>query len=91
MKFLKPIFATCTIIYILFSCEKTELANNMNYQALNPLNADTAAGNWKLILLSKANEIALTAPIAVTSPDYKLELLEIKSWQNNITSSEEES
>ena len=71
MKFIKTIFATFTIIYILFSCEKTELANNMNYQALNPINADTAAGNWKPILLTKANEIALTAPIAVTSADYK--------------------
>ena len=91
MKFIKTIFATFTIIYILFSCEKTELANNINYQALNPLNADTAAGNWKPILLTKANEIALNAPIATTLADFKLELLEIKSWQNNISSAEEES
>ncbi len=89
MKFSRTFITTCIVIYVLFSCERTPLTNNMNYVALNPINADTSAGNWLPILLTNAGEIPMTSPISVNSPDYKLELLEIKSWQNNISSSEQ--
>lgn len=63
------------------SCNREIEQRNMLFPALNPANADTNAGNWKPILLTSANEIAMDVPIPASSADYKLELLEIKSWQ----------
>ena len=59
---------------------------NLAYPLLNPSKADGNAGTWKPILLASASEFPCPAPIATTSPDYILQLNEIKSFQNNITS-----
>jgi PAP2 superfamily len=58
----------------------------LNYQLLNPTRPDANAGTWRPILLTTANEFACATPIATTSPDYVLQLNEIKSFQNDITS-----
>ncbi len=74
-----------TTIAILSSCKKSIVEENENYKLLNPTRPDANAGTWQPILLSAANEFACTAPIATTSPDYVLQINEIKSFQNDIT------
>jgi hypothetical protein len=70
------------------SCSKTIDEQNMNYPMINPTRVDANAGNWKPILLTAANEFPVATPIATTSPDYIIQLNEIKSFQNNITPDE---
>ncbi len=60
----------------------------MNYPMINPTRVDANAGTWKPILLATANEFACAAPIATTSPDYVIQLNEIKSFQKDITADE---
>ncbi len=70
------------------SCSKSITEENMNYPMLNPSKPDANAGTWKPILLTTANEFACPAPIVTTSPDYIIQLNEIKSFQNEITKDE---
>ncbi len=73
-------------IAILNSCKKEIVEENEQYQLLNPSRPDATAGTWKPILLATANEFTCPAPFATTSPDYILQLNEIKSFQNDLTS-----
>lgn len=73
---------------ILVSCNKQLEGRTDNLEALKPAKNDLAAGTWKPILLTTANEVSLPAPIATTSPDYRIQINEIKSWQEKITSEE---
>jgi len=77
---------TVTAIAVFNSCSKKLDEANLAYPLLNPSKADGNAGTWKPILLASASEFPCPAPIATTSPDYILQLNEIKSFQNNITS-----
>lgn len=70
------------------SCSKSIDEANMNYPMINPTRVDANAGTWKPILLTTANEFACAAPIATTSPDYVIQLNEIKSFQKDITADE---
>jgi len=70
------------------SCSKQIDEENMNYPMLNPDREDANAGTWKPILLTAPNEFACPAPILTTSADYIIQLNEIKSFQENITSEE---
>ncbi|MFM6925432.1 MAG: phosphatase PAP2 family protein [Ferruginibacter sp.] len=70
------------------SCSKTVTEANMSYPMINPTRTDANAGTWKPILLTAANEFPVATPIATTSPDYIIQLNEIKSFQNNITPDE---
>jgi len=76
--------AFITLYVFVISCKKDIEESNENYPSLNPINADTSAGNWKPILLSKSDEFPLDLPFATSTADYKNELLEIKSWQNKM-------
>jgi hypothetical protein len=84
-----PIIALCWACFFT-SCEKEIVSRNEEFAALNPLNSDTGAGKWKTVLLTSPDEFPVPAPLAITAADYKLELLEIKSWQNKMTSQEKE-
>lgn len=82
--------AILATIVAFVACNRDIEKRNMLFPALDPINADTGAGQWKPILLSSASEFTIDMPIAVSSADYKLELLEIKSWQNKMTQSEKD-
>ena len=70
------------------SCSKTIDEQNMHYPMINPTRADANAGSWKPVLLTSASEFPCPAPIVTTSPDYIIQLNEIKSFQNQITTEE---
>lgn len=75
-------------VTLLLSCSKKIEEANLQYPLLNPVKADANAGTWKPVLLSAPNEFACAAPIATTSPDYIIQLNEIKSFQNDISAAE---
>lgn len=77
--------ATAIAAITIVACKRDVNDRSFSYPELNPLNADTNAGNWKPILLSSAGEFPCDVPLATSSADYKAELLEIKSWQTNLT------
>jgi hypothetical protein len=77
-----------TGVVLLNSCSKKIDEANLNYTLINPTKPDANAGTWKPVLLTSASEFACAAPIATTSPDYVIQLNEIKSFQNNITADE---
>ena len=92
---MKKIFLLTTIVTFLMggsvvfnSCSKSIDEQNMHYPMINPTRVDANAGSWKPILLTTANEFACATPIATTSPDYVIQLNEIKSFQNQLTTDE---
>ncbi len=83
---MKKIFLLILTMNCIISCKKNEIVeNNLQYPPINPIRPDANAGTWKPILLTTANEFACVAPIVNTSPDYILQLNEIKSFQKSIT------
>jgi hypothetical protein len=70
------------------SCSKNIYEENMHYPMINPTKPDANAGTWRPVLLTAANEFACPAPIVTTSPDYIIQLNEIKSFQNQISNDE---
>ena len=81
---------TVTVIAVFNSCSKKLDEANASYPAINPIKPDANAGTWKPVLLASASEFPCAAPIATTSPDYILQLNEIKSFQKNITSDDQD-
>lgn len=74
--------------FLLPSCNKQVTGRTDHLSALNPTQIDLNAGSWKTILLNTPTEISVPAPIANTSPDYRIQLNEIKSCQDKITEEE---
>jgi hypothetical protein len=70
---------------LLQGCGKQVISRTADAPALNPTNADANAGTWKPILIANAAEIAVAAPIGTQTPEYRAQLNEIKSFQQNIS------
>jgi PAP2 superfamily len=87
---MKKIFIYIITIISFISCKKEIIETNEDYPAINPTRPDANAGTWVPILLTTPNEFACATPIVVTSPDYVVQLNEIKSFQNDITNEEKE-
>jgi hypothetical protein len=79
------IFAVSVLYY---SCSKDIAETNLEYPLLDPASQDLNAGTWRPILLTGPAEFSVPAPISTTSPDYIIQLNEIKSYQADITSRE---
>ncbi len=79
---------TVAVIVVFNSCSKKLSEVNASYPLINPAKADANAGTWKPILLTTASEFVCAVPSATTSPDYVVQLNEIKSFQNEITTEE---
>ncbi|TAE17766.1 MAG: phosphatase PAP2 family protein [Bacteroidetes bacterium] len=80
------IYIAAMAIISLASCSKTLEDRSQAFPVLNPTKTDANAGNWRPILLSTANEFPLAAPsILAGTPNYILELNEIKSYQANLS------
>jgi len=78
------------MIAFVSSCKKEIQGRTDITGALTPLNIDLNAGTWKPILLTGPTEFSVAAPIATTSPDYIIQINEIKTWQSTITEKERE-
>ena len=72
------------------SCRKAINDVSEKYPMLNPsTRPDANAGTWLPLLLTTPSEFTCPIPIAVTSPDYVIQLNEIKSLQYKITAEEQ--
>jgi hypothetical protein len=88
---MKPIFRliiAVSSLYFFTGCSKSIVETNLEYPMLNPTRVDADAGTWKPILLSSASEFTCASPVPVTSPDYRIQLNEIKSFQADLTGDE---
>ena len=77
-----------TTTFLLTTCSKEVLENNLQYKMLSPINEDLNAGDWKPILISSPKDFACPTPISTSSPDYILQINEIKSIQKEISAEE---
>jgi hypothetical protein len=88
----KIIFISLTTVLlaalVIVACNKDVEGRTDKAPSLQPANIDLNAGTWKPILLATADEIAVPAPSATTTPDYIAQVNEIKTWQANLTSDE---
>jgi hypothetical protein len=75
-------------IYTLSSCQKEISDRTYNLPALLETNTDAGAGSWRTVLLSRPDSFVVAAPVATTSPLYAADIFEIKSLQQNISSSQ---
>lgn len=90
MKYIYSFALFFTMIAFVSSCKKEVQGRTDKIGALTPLNIDLNAGTWKPILLAGPTEFTVAAPIATTSPDYIIQISEIKTWQSTITEKERE-
>lgn len=89
MKKLYTYILFCTVISM-FSCKKDIVENNENYRALEPLNLDLKAGDWKPFLAGNSADYQLPIPEAVNSTAYQNELKELKTITSNLTNEQKE-
>ena len=83
---IKILFYLLLLTTINISCDKGIVERNEEFPQLNPTNTDLdSGGTWLTYALTAPNEILVEAPLPTSSPDYKLEINEIKSYQANIT------
>ena len=78
------------MVLINLSCSKTINGRTDNLAPLAPLKTDIDAGAWKTILLAGPTDFPVAAPSAVNSTAYIAELNEIKGYQKNLTSDQQD-
>jgi hypothetical protein len=78
------------LMLVPLSCKKTISSPTSNLPALDAGNQDLNAGAWKLVLLPRPDTFAVAAPSATNSTSYIAELNEIKAYQQNISSAQEQ-
>jgi hypothetical protein len=87
-QFLYRIFIAAAIAVAAAGCSKDIAERTAGIPPLAPVNTDANAGAWKPILLTAPADIVVAAPIATNTPDYIIQVNEIKSFQANITEEE---
>lgn len=85
---MKKLYICIAIIIVATSCSKEIVERTNEFEALNPLRVDSNAGTWRPILISSPSAFTVSAPIATTSPDYIIQLNEIKSFQANMNAAD---
>jgi hypothetical protein len=78
------------IIAAVSSCGKAVVGETEDAPLLDPARTDLNAGTWKPILLTAPGDIAVPAPAAVNTPDYRAQLNEIKSYQRSMNGLQKE-
>lgn len=64
-----------------FACSKKVDGITDNIAPLQPAKTDAEAGSWKPVLLTGPTEFPVAAPIPTGTPDYIIQVNEIKSFQ----------
>lgn len=77
-------------ISLVVACTKSADSRTDDLQPLQPTSTDRNAGTWKPVLLSSASDIPVSTPVPITSPEYIAQLNEVRSWQKNRTSKDEQ-
>lgn len=80
--------AAMITLLILLACNKSVSDRTANLPALQPADQDLNAGDWKSILVKK-DSFAVATPAATNSTGYIAELNEIKGYQHNLNSDQQ--
>jgi hypothetical protein len=90
-KILQHIYVSgALLLFMVASCSKDIQDRTDGLASLDPASLDANAGTWKPILLTGPTEFPVSAPIPVSSPDYRLQINEVKAMQANMTKADEE-
>jgi hypothetical protein len=73
-------------IVIFESCKKPDIPTEISVPEYTYASLDTNGGNWKPLLLTSNNQIAVTAPDSVSSTAYKSDLAATKSAAASLSS-----
>ena len=73
------------IVLVLLSNACDEPVKNEAIDALTPIKLDENAGTWKTYILASPDEIAIEAPKASNSPEYRQELTDEAKTTTNLT------
>src|SRR4029077_19203082 len=87
---MRPSLLTLVLGLAIAGCDNTITSS----EALPPLRAaslDSAAGSWRMIVLSGPTQFTVAAPAAETSAAYAVELAAIRSAQANLTGAQRRS
>jgi hypothetical protein len=88
-KVLLAILSLAFVCTVYIACNKKVEDRTADAPALNPSDIDLNAGTWKPILLSAPTDVPVAAPIATGTPDYIIQINEIKALQANKTSDDD--
>ena len=70
---------------LLFSACQKDISGDPEFVAYDFSTQDPLGGNWKPVLLSSPDQIALTPPAAVNSPAYQAELADVRDAARQLT------
>ena len=74
-----------TLVLIGFTGCGKDIPSTEPLSALTPASADANAGSWKMIVLTSASQIAVSAPAPKNDPGYLSELAAIKTAQGSVS------
>src|ERR1700733_8394653 len=86
--FIYPVIILAAIAAFSLGCNKDVLGRTDQAAALTPASTDINAGDWKLILLASDSEFAVAPPVGTATPDFIVQMNEVKDYQAHITASD---
>src|SRR5688572_21378626 len=84
--FIKSLSIVLVLVTVI-SCEK-DLPTYFKFTSYQFSGLDEDGGSWQPILFASGSAIAISAPVAVNSPEYLAELAALKSAAQNLTGSQ---
>jgi membrane-associated phospholipid phosphatase len=81
------VVACVGLLPVLGSCDRSVQPTEL-LPALEVANVDADAGGWRMLVLTAPEQIAVAAPTAVTSPEYRAELDAVKRAQSTMTAAQ---
>src|SRR5438876_6363324 len=86
---MRPVFPLVLVLAIA-ACDNT-ITTSETLPPLQAASLDSAAGGWRMIVLSGPTQFTVAAPAADTSAAYSAELAAIKSTQAHLTAAQRRS
>jgi membrane-associated phospholipid phosphatase len=77
------LLSSISLLFTFLACNKE--IEDSTLEAYTPAKAENEAGVWKTYILTKPDEVAVTAPSDITSDAYKTELAAVKTAVTNVT------
>lgn len=86
---IKPLAILVSTTLLIGACER-DLPTMAEFSAYEYSGLDPNGGNWTPVLLTAGADIAIEAPVAVTSATYLAELAELKTLGGNLTAEQKD-
>lgn len=83
MKSFRSLLYICFVSIAFTGCNK--MLELPDFAPVQPVQTDRQGGNWQPLVLTRATDISVPAPTAVSSSTYQSEIQELISLQSNLT------